>query len=113
MKKVIAILVLGLLWCNVGNALEFAYSKHPDGEKLYHGVGEYKFSAEKSALTKCRVAYWNNNKDKCKIISKEDAKKIQAGFSQKQIAEDKCKELGFTKGTEDFGDCVAIMLSKQ
>ena len=46
-------------------------------------------------------------------IVKKEPKKIQAGFSQKQIAEDKCKELGFTKGTEDFGDCVTITLSNQ
>ena len=33
--------------------------------------------------------------------------------NQKQKAEDKCKELGFEKGTEDFGDCVTITLSNQ
>ena len=33
--------------------------------------------------------------------------------NQKQKADDKCKELGFEKGTEDFGDCVTITLSNQ
>ena len=30
---------------------------------------------------------------------------------KKQKAENECKELGFTKGTEKFGDCVMKMLS--
>ena len=30
----------------------------------------------------------------------------------KQRAKDKCKKLGFTKETEDFDDCVIVMLLK-
>ena len=32
-------------------------------------------------------------------------------LEEKQKAKDECKELGFTKGTEKFGDCVMKMLS--
>ena len=45
-----------------------------------------------------------------KKIEKKETKKTD---SKKQRANDECKELGFAKGTEDFGDCVTIMLSKQ
>ena len=48
-----------------------------------------------------------------KRIEKKERKKKKKKELQKQKAKDKCKELGFTKGTEDFADCVTIMLSKQ
>ena len=44
---------------------------------------------------------------------KEEKKETKKTDYQKQKAKDKCKELGFTKGTEDFDDCVTIALSKQ
>ena len=44
-----------------------------------------------------------------KKIEKKETKKTD---SKKQKAKDECKELGFAKGTEDFDDCVTIMLSK-
>ena len=43
-----------------------------------------------------------------KKIEKKETKKTD---SKKQRAKDECKELGFTKGTEKFGDCVMKMLS--
>ena len=43
-----------------------------------------------------------------KKIEKKETKKTDA---KKQKAKDECKELGFTKGTEKFGDCVMKMLS--
>ena len=43
-----------------------------------------------------------------KKIEKKETKKTD---SKKQKAMDECKELGFTKGTEKFGDCVMKMLS--
>ena len=39
---------------------------------------------------------------------KKETKKID---SKKQKAKDESKDLGFTKGTEKFGDCVMKMLS--
>ena len=56
--------------------------------------------------------YKNSTTAKPKItkkkIEKKETKKID---SKKQKAKDECKELGFTKGTEKFGDCVMKMLS--
>ena len=43
-----------------------------------------------------------------KKLKKKETKKTD---SKKQKAKDECKELGFTKGTEKFGDCVMKMLS--
>jgi len=43
----------------------------------------------------------------------EIAQNIISDNKQLKKAKDKCKELGFTKGTEDFDDCVTITLSKQ
>ena len=43
-----------------------------------------------------------------KKIEKKETKKTD---SKKQKAMDECQELGFTKGTEKFGDCVMKMLS--
>ena len=52
-------------------------------------------------------------KKETKKTEKKETKKTEKTEYQKQKAKDECKELGFTKGTEKFGDCVIIMLSKQ
>jgi len=72
----------------------------------------------KSKLTELGF-YGNASTTTTKTVEKKETKKTLAKNSisaftdyQKQKAEDKCKELGFTKGTEDFGDCVTITLSK-
>ena len=43
-----------------------------------------------------------------KVFIKKETKETD---SKIQRAKDECKELGFTKGTEKFGDCVMKMLS--
>ena len=54
--------------------------------------------------------YGNVSTTTTKTEKKKETKKTD---SKKQRANDECKELGFTKGTEDFDDCVTIALSKQ
>ena len=54
--------------------------------------------------------YVNDSTTTTKTEEKKETKKTDY---QKQKAKDKCKELGFAKGTEDFADCVTIALSKQ
>ena len=51
-------------------------------------------------------------KKETKKTEKKETKKTEKTEYQKQKAKDECKELGFAKGTEDFDDCVTIMLSK-
>ena len=51
-------------------------------------------------------------KKETKKTEKKETKKTEKTEYQKQKAKDECKELGFAKGTEDFGDCVIIMLLK-
>ena len=46
--------------------------------------------------------------EKLKKVEKKETKKTD---SKIQRAKDECKELGFAKGTEKFGDCVMKMLS--
>ena len=63
----------------------------------------------KSKLTELGF-YGNASTTTTKTEEKKETKKTD---NQKQKVKDKCKELGFTKGTEDFDDCVTIALSKQ
>ena len=59
--------------------------------------------------------YGNDSTTTTKTEEKKETKKKETKKTdyQKQKAKDKCKELGFAKGTEDFADCVTIALSKQ
>jgi len=93
---------------------------------------KYGSGAKCSVLALYRTVRWDNGiNKKTKFNSKMSGAEIKAkltelGFYEtttttkkeekketKKTAQDKCEELGFAKGTEDFGDCVTIMLSKQ
>ena len=200
MKKLLGILVLGLLWCNVGNAgtygkgelklsqatadyfiqyLRGGLTKAPlmfvvtndgtwstywycpagqnncsgDSPSSFIKICERESDQDCSVFARSRTVRWKNgiNPGKGKIsridskldlnglkakltelgfygnttttkkIEKKETKKIikkkiekketKKTDSKKQKAKDECKELGFTKGTEKFGDCVMKMLS--
>ena len=93
----------------------------------------YSNGVECSLFARNRIIKWKNGINpgkgkESKIYSKWSDSEIKAKLTElgflggetkkiekkeiKKTAKDKCKELGYTKGTEDFGDCVTIMLSK-
>jgi len=127
MKKLLGILVLGLLWCSSANSgykegrQFFEFAKHVNGTTIYKGSSTKLEYAEYAALMKCRSRdpYAESDPDGCILVDKtgipltETQKTQYKKKLQKIIPMAKCKELGFTKGTEDFDDCVTIMLSKQ
>ena len=55
--------------------------------------------------------YLSKLEEKTETKAKPEKKETKKTDSKKQKAKDECKELGFTKGTEKFGDCVMKMLS--
>ena len=134
MKKLLGILVLGLLLCSSANSgykegrQFFEFAKHVNGTTIYKGSSTKLEYAEDGALMKCRSRdpYAESDPDGCILVDKtgipitetkkkekKETKKKEKNRIQKKIPMDKCKELGFVKGTEDFSDCVTIMLSKQ
>ena len=127
MKKILGILVLGLLLCSSANSgykegrQFFEFAKHVNGTTIYKGSSTKLEYAEDGALMKCRSRdpYAESYPDGCILVEKTGIQKLKNPLTeykkklQKIIPMAKCKELGFTKGTEDFADCVTIMLSKQ
>ena len=127
MKKILGILVLGLLLCSSANSgykegrQFFEFAKHVNGTTIYKGSSTKLEYAEDGALMKCRSRdpYAESYPDGCILVEKTGIQKLKNPLTeykkklQEIIPMAKCKELGFTKGTEDFADCVTIMLSKQ
>ena len=77
---------------------------NPGKGKISKISSKLNFNELKSKLTELGF-YGNTSSTTTKTEEKTE--------NQKQKADDKCKELGFEKGTEDFGDCVTITLSNQ
>ena len=74
-------------------------------KEVYKGTSNNSLDeAKRYALGKCKI--YEEKPELCGKV--EITKKTD---SKKQKAKDECKELGFTKGTEKFGDCVMKMLS--
>ena len=90
-----------------GRYIKWKNGINPGKGKISKISSKLNFNELKSKLTE--LGFYEN-KTTTKKIEKKETKKTD---SKKQRANDECKELGFTNGTEDFADCVTIMLSKQ
>ena len=72
-----------------------------DGSK--HGQGTYTF-----ADGRVKEGIWENNKF---LYAKKLSPTVTAKKSSLEKVEEQCAEIGFTKGTEKFGDCVMKLLN--
>ncbi len=87
-----------------GRYIKWKNGINPGKGKISKISSKLNFNELKSKLTELGF-YGNTSSTTTKTEEKTE--------NQKQKADDKCKELGFEKGTEDFGDCVTITLSNQ
>ena len=110
-KRFLIILVVGLLWGNVGVAKDLIKRcvTHSVTGAEFCASAYWSDQAIKQARANCRVAHWNKNPKACGGVTTEESEIIQKEKAELESminkAKDTCKSLGFEEGTEKFVDC--------
>ena len=127
-KKLLGIVVLGLLFCNVGHANSKKYAKFL---KKYEKRGSYVVMAKSIskgkvwwtarpssyddaaniAISKCNTRFQVND---CVLAMISDISVYEESKQDYQIqsAQSICIKVGYTEGTEKFADCTIKMMSQ-